>query len=101
MAKWTRKPQEQKGNYHFSGTFLVTARVDEEIPKSETIAIYEDILRAVQENNGLDYFQVYQDEKGRKLYLIDATSKDRFDSGECDPNDIEYNNCVLCFPEER
>jgi len=101
MAIWTRQPQEQQGNYHFSGKFLVTQRVNETIPKQEILQIYQDTLQAVKDNNGLDYLQVFKNEKGVKLFLIDATSKDMFDSGEYDPNDMEYNNCVLCYPNER
>jgi hypothetical protein len=101
MAKWTRQPQEEEGNYHFSGMFAVTAGVDTKIPKDEILQIYQDVLQAVREHDGLDYLQVYQDEKGTKLFFIDATPKDSFDSGDCDPNDPDFNNCVLCFPSER
>lgn len=101
MAHWTRQPQEEEGNYHFSGTFVVTAGVNAKIPRDEILQIYRDVLQAVREHDGLDYLQIYQDERGTKLFFIDATPKDDFDSGECDPNDPDFNNCVLCFPNER
>lgn len=101
MKTWTRKPQEQAGNYHFSGTFVVTAGVNQKIPQAEILEIYNDVLDFVKEQNGIDYLQVYQDEQGRKLFFVDATPKDLFDSGECDPKDPDFNHCVLCFPEER
>jgi hypothetical protein len=101
MATWRRQPQEVEGNYFFSGQFLATARVNEEIPKEEIFGIYLDTKNYVLQENGIDYLQIFTDENGRTLWLIDATPKDRFDSGECDPNDIDFNNCVLCFPEER
>ena len=101
MATWTRKPQEVEGNYHFSGTFVVTAGVDKTIPKDEILEIYQDVQKFVKEQNGIDYLQVYENEKGEQLYFIDATPKDDFDSGECDPNDVDFNNCVLCYPNER
>jgi hypothetical protein len=101
MATWTRQPQEVSGNYHFGGKFFVSARVDREVNRGEIYAIQLQIKEDVRQANGLDYLQVFKDENGRTLWLIDATPKDRFDSGECDPNDIDFNNCVLCFPEER
>lgn len=81
MATWTRKPQEQDGNYFFFGQFLATRSVVEELPTNEIISICHDIKTFVHQKNGVDYLQVYTDEQGRKLYLINQLSKEMIESG--------------------
>lgn len=97
MATWTRKLQEQDGNYFFSGQFLATRGVVEELAPAEILSIYHDIKKFVQNKNGIDYLQVYTDERGRKLYLIDQLSKEMIESGEYAPLD---NHCTLLWAHE-
>lgn len=96
-TNWTRKPQEQEGKYFFSGNFYCTKRVNEEIPHEEIQSIYNEIKTLVQEKNGLDYLQVFEDGKGRKLFLIDQLNEDMIASGGYKPED---NHCTLLFAEE-
>ena len=97
MPTWKRKQQEKEGTYRFSGTFFVTQGVVAALSSEEIIAIYLDIQALVIENGGIDYFQVYVDDAGRKLYFID----------QCDPEMMaeesfkeEYNHCTLLFDHE-
>lgn len=97
MATWTRKPQEQAGNYFFSGQFLTTRGVVEQLTPEEILCIYQDIKAFVQGKCGADYLQVYTDEQGRKLYLIDQLSKEMIESGDYSPLD---NHCTLLWAHE-
>lgn len=97
MAEWKRKPQETKGNYQFTGKLIVTAEVGKELKKVEIIGIYYDILKFVEEQGGIDYLQVYTDEKGRKLFFIDQLDKSMIESGD---HDAEDNYCTLLFAHE-
>lgn len=97
MATWTRKPQEQAGSYFFSGQFLATKGVVLELPTVEILSIYHDIQSFVGGKKGVDYLQIYTDEKGRKLYLIDQLSKDMIETGEFSPLD---NHCTLLWAHE-
>lgn len=97
MATWTRKPQEREGTYHFSGQFLATRGVASELPPEEILSIYRDIQSFVKERMGADYIQVYTDEQGRKLYLIDQLNREMIESGEYSPLD---NHCTLLWAHE-
>lgn len=97
MATWTRQPQEIGGKYQFSGQFVVTQTVQDELTKLEIIGIYYDVLKFVEEKGGIDYLQVYTDEQGRKLFFIDQLNKDMIESGE---HDAEDNYCTLLFAHE-
>lgn len=97
MVTWTRKPQEKTGNYFFCGQFLATRGVIEHLTPDEIFYIYQDIKSFVQTKCGVDYLQVYVDEQGRKLYLIDQLSKEMIESGEYAPLD---NHCTLLWAHE-
>lgn len=97
MAIWKRQPQKRSGNYFFSGQFLATRGVVSELPPNEILHIYHDIKSFVRDKNGIDYLQVYTDENGRKLYLIDQLSKEMVESGEFAPLD---NHCTLLWAHE-
>lgn len=101
MKKWEHLPQEQEGNYMFSGKWLTSREVSEQLHGIEIQHIINDVSKAVEENNGIDYLQVFVNEEGRKVYAICSVDRERLESGEFDPNDIEYNNNVICFPHER
>ena len=59
MSKWKRKPQEQEGTYFFSGQFYITRGVQELLIPEEVHRIYLEIQQLVEEQEGLDYLQVY------------------------------------------
>ncbi len=97
MSTWIRKPQEQEGKYRFSGTFYVTQAVNSKLSHKAILGIYLDIQALVIEKDGIDYFQVYENESGDKLYFIDL----------CDPEMMaeesfneEFNHCTLLFSHE-
>lgn len=97
MAIWTRQPQEKEGSYFFSGDFYATHGIASELSEAEVLAIYLDARCAVKQYDGIDYLQVYTDEKGRKLFFIDQLSKEMIDSVQFRKED---NYCVLMFAHE-
>ena len=101
MATWKRKQQECEGTYYFEGQLFVSYEVQADIPREELIQIIDQTRQAVEENGGLDYLQIFENEYGNTLYFIASVNKEMIESGEFAPNDIEYNNCVICYPHER
>lgn len=97
MAMWTHQPQEQGGEYFFSGAFYVTAQVKHALSDNEIRAIYEKVQQLVKKENGCDYLQTFLDEEKRKLFFIDQLSKSMIESGEFKP---EHNHCTLMFSHE-
>jgi hypothetical protein len=87
---WIRKPQERDGSYFFSGQLHVTQAVLNSLTPDDILAIYLDIQMFVQENDGADYLQIYVNEKGDKLYLIDQLKKEMIESGIYEPEDNYY-----------
>lgn len=94
---WIRKPQEQQGSHYFSGTLMVTLSVLDKLTHADITAIYLDIQMFVRENNGADYLQIYINDEGDKLYLIDQLSKEMVESGKYKTED---NHCTLMFSWE-
>ncbi len=94
---WIRQPQECGGTYRFSGSFVITRRVDEEIPQIEILAIYQDVRQQVVEHDGIDYLVVYRNSSGQKLFFIDQLNAEMIASGEFKP---KYNYCTLMFAED-
>jgi len=97
MTTWTRKPQENEGTYFFSGKFLATAGVSNELPEAEILSIYKNVQAFVKEQNGIDYLQVFEDKKGRRLFFIDQLNQEMIASGNFRPED---NHCTLLFDYE-
>ena len=97
MKIWMRKPQEQEGTHKFSGTFLVTAGVMSALSPEEMLAIYLDIQVLVRIKGGIDYFQVYENAAGDKLYFIDNCDPDL---KEPELSMVEFNYCTLLFSHE-
>jgi len=94
---WIRKPQEQYGTYYFSGKFYITHAILNNFTPNDITAIYIDIQLFVRESNGADYLQVYINDQGDKLYLIDQLNKEMIDSGQFEAED---NYCTLMFAHE-
>lgn len=82
MANWKRKPQERDGSYLFSGQFYSTKGVAFELPMDEILFIYQDVRAFAKQKCGIDYLQVYTDEKGRKLFFIDQLTREMVESGD-------------------
>lgn len=97
MKNWKRLEQETDGNYFFSGLFYCTQRVHQELTAFEIVSVYTDIQNLILEKGGVDYLQIYKDERGRTLYFIDNLSLEQVLSGNYK---IEDNYCTLLFSEE-
>lgn len=94
---WEYQPQEQEGDYLFSGSFYVTKGVSEKLSAQEISDIYGYIQKLAQEKD-LDYLQVFLNlETGEKLFFIDQLSKSMIESGKYLPED---NYCTLMFASE-
>ncbi len=81
----------------FSGSLFVTQTIMKKLTPIEISEISDDILKFVQEKNGVDYFQVYEDDEGQKLYLIDELNREMIESGQYEAKD---NHCTLLFSWE-
>lgn len=98
MATWTRQKQERDNqSYFFSGTFYVTEGVREILSPKEILMIYQDVRVFATEQDGIDYLQVYVNERGQKLFFIDQLDFAMIASGEYAPED---NICTLLLPSE-
>lgn len=95
---WEMQPQEQEGDYWFSGTFVVTQGVKALLTEEEIYWIYIEIQTRVQQNQGLDYLAVFKKEGTEdKLYFVDQLSKADIASGAYSS---EHNYCTLMLTEE-
>ena len=66
-------PQEQEGQYKFSGPFVATATAIAEFGHPIIIAAYTMLLRQVKQEGGIDYLQVFEINSER-LWFIDDVS---------------------------
>lgn len=94
---WKRQPQERTGNYLFSGSFLITAAVYETLLRDEVLEIYDDLRAFANNQNGIDYLQIYTNENGKRLFFIDQLSKEMIESNEFTNED---NHCTLMYSHE-
>ncbi len=97
MGHWKRQPQERDGSYEFSGQLYATKGVSNELSADEILSIYQDVQAFAKNKHGIDYLQVYKDEKGRKLFFIDQLNREMINSGEYAEED---NHCTLMFASE-
>lgn len=75
-AKWTLQPQECEGKYMFSGKTYMTRRISDELHFLEVVMIIAEVKKRVVENNGADYLQVFTDDSGRKIFVIDQLNEE-------------------------
>jgi hypothetical protein len=101
MVDWTRKPQERDGDYDFDSRAYMTRGVQRELSAGEIAWIIRDLRRAVEENDGLDYLQVYEADDGRTVWVIDQLSRSMKENGDYSPEQIEaYDYFTLLLPSE-
>lgn len=94
---WKRKPQESPGKYFFSGHFITTQGIRAALSQEEIQYIYSDVKEFVKQENGIDYLQVYENEDGRKIWIIDQLNQEMIESGDFA---LEDNHCTMLLPEE-
>lgn len=101
MTNWKRQPQEKEGTYEFSGFALATPGVSEMISEQEIMRIILDVKKAVMEVAGLDYLQIYTNDTGQKIYLIDQLNREMLTSDDyTEQQKVDYNYFTLLLPEE-
>jgi hypothetical protein len=101
MEKWEHLPQEQEGNYIFSGRWLMSSEVSDKLHGIEIQHIINDVSRAVKEQDGICGLQIFVNKEGVKVYAIYSVDWDQLESGEFNTSDINHNNNIICFPHER
>ena len=101
MTQWKRQTPARPGTYEFSGFALATRGVAEVLSKSEIKAIIQDVRHAVAEAGGLDYLQIYKNDSGEKLYVIDQLNREMLASdGYTEEQKQKYNYFTIILPEE-
>ncbi len=101
MANWERQPQEKEGTYEFSGFLLITRGVQEILSEAEIMSIVVDVKQAVQITGGLDYLQVYKNDEGQKVWLIDQLNREMLASDDYTlVQKKKYNHFTMLLPEE-
>lgn len=94
---WTRQPQEQEGDYWFSGKGLMTAGINADLHQLEIKQILDDLYSFIEEKQGVDYLQVYTSNKGDKIFIIDQLSKSMIESKRWKEED---NHFTILFAHE-
>ncbi len=94
---WTRKPQEQEGDYWFSGKGYATASIANDFHQLEIKRILDDLFDFIHKKQGVDYLQVYTSNQGHKIFIIDQLSKAMIESGEFKE---EYNYYTILYAHE-
>ncbi len=96
MAKWIRQPQERKGKYMFNGALYITRTIQEKLTTAEIAEILQDVWQFVQQENGIDYLQVYINEETKeKIFFID-----QLDVQMKEHHPPEHNYATLLFAWE-
>jgi len=78
MANWKRIFQEPSGvssTYLFNGKISLTETVCRFLSLEEIIFISSDLIKYANEQKGIGNRQIYQDETGREIELIDNKEK--------------------------
>ena len=101
MATWTRQPQECPGDYFFSGRAFRTAGVEAALSPEEIAFIAEDLRAFVEQENGIDYLQVYVSDDDWRVWCIDQLRNSLKESGEFTEEQLaEYDYWTMLLPEE-
>lgn len=99
QKKWNLQPQECPGTYTFSGKIYMTRTVSDTLPPEEVNQIISDVRGRVKDNNGADYLQVFIDDTGQKIFVIDQLNKEMKDSNP--PDWVRENDYfTILFAEE-
>lgn len=77
--------------------FMPLDEVSEALTPEEISEIISDVQIAVSKNIGLDYLQVFKNEKGQKIFVIDQLTNEEDESGDFSPDD---NYATVLFAEE-
>jgi uncharacterized protein YqjF (DUF2071 family) len=95
---WLMQPQDQEGEYFFSGAFYATRGIQERLSEIEILELYRRIQQLVREKKGLDYLVVFKHKQtAEKLFFIDQLNKKMIASGGFRAED---NHCTLLLAEE-
>ena len=99
MRNWQRLPQDEGHGekYYFTGKVYLSQGVNSELSPAEILFIYWDLRAFAEVMNGIDYLQIYVNEHGSKLYVIDNISPSMIVTGEYNPED---NYCTLLWAYE-
>lgn len=93
--KWTHQPQEQDGDYWFDGQIFMTNNIQADIPEKELIALISYIQKLAIDSKGIDYLQVFTNDEGDKIYIIDQITRKQVPKSP-----KEYHHCTILFDHE-
>ena len=69
---WTRQKQEHENQkYFFNGRGIITSGAQTLLTREEAIRIVEELQRLAIEKGGIDYLQIFKNEKGERIWIID------------------------------
>ncbi len=95
---WLMQPQDQEGEYFFSGQFYATRGIQERLSEIEILELYRRTQQLVRDKKGLDYLVVFKHKQtAEKLFFIDQLNKDMIASGNFRAED---NHCTLLLADE-
>ncbi|KAA3597455.1 MAG: hypothetical protein DWQ06_13710 [Calditrichaeota bacterium] len=111
LRRWAyQEPEYEQGDYFFSGFTLVTNGVNTELRQEEIVKLVLFIKVLVQEKNGIDYLQVFDEElfesetwvkTERKIFIIDQLSKEMLEGdGYTKEQKKENNHFTILFADE-
>ncbi|KAA3595838.1 MAG: hypothetical protein DWQ06_16600 [Calditrichaeota bacterium] len=111
LRRWAyQEPEYKDGDYFFSGFTLLTNGVNTELLQEEIVKLVLFIKVLVQEHNGIDYLQVFDEElfeneiwtkTGRKIFIIDQLSKKMLEGdGYTKEQKKENNHFTILFADE-
>lgn len=76
IMAWTRQQQEQKNQkYFFNGRGLLTAGAQTLLTREEAIQIVEELQQLAIGKGGMDYLQVFKNEKEECIWVIDQLNE--------------------------
>jgi len=93
---WTRQPQEQENKkYFFNGRSLITAGAQALLTQAEAIKMVQELQKLAIEKKGIDYLQVFKNENGKRIWVID-----QLDEGMKKEHPPEHNYFTILLPSE-
>ncbi len=99
---WQIQPQEQSGDYMFSGRLKITPEVLQQLPSDEISQIIRDLFIRVRENNGCDFIQTFKGRQGRTILCVDQLNKSMKSSHAYTSQEIrQHDFWIMMFDEQQ
>lgn len=96
-GRWEHQPPEQEGDYWFNGKLFFTNQIQADLLELELIAIITYLQTLALERKGIDYLQVFINEDGDKIFVIDQITKQQVENPEVKE---EYHYATILYSHE-